>query len=136
MKTHFSKTVQVNLSTCTAFRRKKLIKRLAQYVLGLQVDAGLLVEDIADVIYQVEGNGVAVCQNSNFCAGPVHGGDAHYNVNAQSIQSIIHYRSFGFSKFQRCHTSNAFEHIIEVLWVSISGFRFSYLFSLIGSVQP
>ena len=42
--------------------------------LSFQVDAGLLVEDVADMTCEVEGNGLTVCQCSDFCAGHVHGG--------------------------------------------------------------
>ena len=52
--------------------------------LGFQVDAGLLVEDVADMACEVEGNGVAVCQSSDFCAGHVHGGNDHNNMLTQS----------------------------------------------------
>ena len=40
---------------------------------------------MADVACEGEGNGVAVCQCSDFSAGHVHGGNNHDNVTAQSV---------------------------------------------------
>ena len=46
--------------------------------LGFQVDAGLLVEDVADVAAEGELHGSTGSQGSNLSAGHVHGGD-HQN---------------------------------------------------------
>ena len=51
--------------------------------LSFQVDAGLLVEDMADMACEVEGNGLAMSQSSDFCAGHVHGGNNQNNILTQ-----------------------------------------------------